>query len=101
MPLQDSAWERGKCAFKIIQYFSMGIPAVASPIGMNKDVINSGENGYLASTDDEWREVLERLIHDKELRQKLGKNGRSIVENKYSTKVLFPKILNVIEKGNK
>ncbi len=96
MPLRNSAWERGKCAFKIIQYFALGIPAVASPVGMNKDVIDSGENGYLASTDDEWREALERLIHDKNLRQKLGENGRNKVKNEYSTKVLFPKILDVI-----
>ena len=53
MPLGSDDWSKGKCAFKILQYMSMGIPVVASPIGMNKEVITHGVNGYLAETEEE------------------------------------------------
>lgn len=35
MPLPDGPWERGKGGFKLLQYMSFGIPAVASPVGIN------------------------------------------------------------------
>src|SRR5687768_13283760 len=34
MPLKDSAFAEGKCGFKIIQFLSLGIPTVASPVGV-------------------------------------------------------------------
>jgi glycosyltransferase involved in cell wall biosynthesis len=85
MPLPDNEWAYGKCGFKALQYMALGIPIVASPIGVNGEIIKHGENGLLATTHKEWRENLEMLIKDHELRSKLGKKGKETVELNYST----------------
>ena len=84
MPLQDSLWEKGKCSYKIIQYFACGIPAIASPVGMNKEVIIEGENGFLARTDEEWLEKINDLKINVQERREMGKRGRKKVEEQFS-----------------
>jgi len=84
MPLADEPWARLKCGLKIIQYFGLGIPAVASPVGANVRIIRDGENGLLASTDDDWTRVLMSLMDDPEFRQKVDRAGRVTAEERYS-----------------
>jgi glycosyltransferase involved in cell wall biosynthesis len=84
MPLDDSEWTRGKCGFKLLQYMSVGIPAVASPVGVNVDIIESGVSGYLASTEQEWRACLITLCDDVELRKSMGTQARQRVSERYS-----------------
>ena len=50
MPLPSDKWSEGKCGFKLIQYMALGIPAVASPVGVNSIIIEPGINGYLCTT---------------------------------------------------
>lgn len=92
MPLEDSPWEQGKCAYKLIQYMACGLPVVASPVGMNKEVVNHGENGFLAKTKAEWAKYLEVLLEDAALRQKMGERGRKLVEEKYTLERNWEKI---------
>lgn len=84
MPLPDDKWSRGKCGFKGLQYMSLGIPAVLSPVGVNKDIIRDGENGFLATSSHEWEAKLSRLIEDADLRVSLGEKGRATVESQFS-----------------
>jgi glycosyltransferase involved in cell wall biosynthesis len=90
MPLRDSPWARGKCAFKLIQYMSCGKPVVASPVGMNPKVVREGVEGYLAATEEEWMEKLRTLLRDPSLRWEMGKQGRRLVESEYSVRVMAP-----------
>jgi glycosyltransferase involved in cell wall biosynthesis len=99
MPLENSPWELGKCAYKIIQYMGCDIPVVASSVGMNKEVIKNGENGFLVTTEKEWIEALSQLIEDKKLRISLGQNGKITVENNYCTHAKY-KILKTILKNS-
>ena len=69
MPLPDDLWERGKCGFKLIQYMACGKPVVASPVGVNREIVVDGVNGYLASTK-EWVRALVRFKSDPELRRR-------------------------------
>ena len=101
MPMPDNDWTVGKCAFKIIQYMAVGIPAVASPVGMNKEVIKDGVNGFFASTCQEWCEKLSTLIESGDLRKNMGKNGRSTIEERYSLKINAPKFLDILKKAFK
>ena len=55
MPLPaDEEWTRYKCGMKLLQYMALGIPAVASPVGVNADIICPGANGLLAASDEGW-----------------------------------------------
>jgi len=97
MPMPDNPWTRGKCGFKAIQYFGVGIPALASPVGVNNQIIQHGKNGFLATTQTEWYDYLSMLIKDPSLRIEMGMNGRKTVEAHYSLKANAPKIVNVIQ----
>jgi len=99
MPLEDSGWERCKCGFKIIQYMAYNVPVVASPVGVNKEIIKDGENGFLASDENEWIKKINILFSDKELRRQFSVKGRDTVEKEYSVKLNFPLFLKVINEG--
>ncbi len=97
MPLKDDDWSKGKCAFKIIEYMSVGIPVVASDVGMNSEIIRDGVNGFLAINSDEWIRKLSLLIDKTELRVAIGQAGRQTVEEKYSLKVNAPKFIDILK----
>ncbi|MDR2391298.1 MAG: glycosyltransferase family 4 protein [Planctomycetota bacterium] len=84
MPLADTAFTRGKCAFKIIQYMAAGVPVAASPVAANREVMIAGEQGFFAEEPQEWERVLETLILDKELCRRMGESGRTRVREKFS-----------------
>lgn len=84
MPLFSDDWARGKCGFKLLEYLATGIPAVASPVGVNVDIVRHGENGLLAATSGEWEACLERLLADPALRRRMGEAGRRTVEERFT-----------------
>ncbi len=84
MPLPDDEWSKGKCGFKGLLYMSHGIPAVLSPVGVNKEFIQHGINGFLARTVEDWVSILAELINNGNLRREVGINGRRTVEEKFS-----------------
>lgn len=84
MPLPDDPWSRGKCGFKLIQYMACGLPVVASPVGVNAEIVRPGETGFLATTAEEWAGALKELLASAELRAKLGAAGRARAEAEYS-----------------
>ncbi len=84
MPMFDDDMAKGKCAFKIIEYMAVGIPAVASPIGMNASVIEEGKDGFFARDEDEWVDKLSLLIENEKLRRELGNNARQKALAQYS-----------------
>lgn len=88
MPLPDDEYTRGKCGLKALQYMATGRPVVISPVGMNNQLVSSGENGFLASSDDAWVSALERLADSGDLRRRIGAAGRRTVEQRYSAEVV-------------
>ena len=77
MPLAlAEPWSRGKCAYKLLQYMAAGVPAVGSDVGMNADLIQSGENGLLARSAGDWVNALAALAGDLALRTRIGRAGR-------------------------
>lgn len=98
MPLPDDEWAKGKCGLKGLQYMAAGIPTIMSPVGVNAEIIRDGENGFLASTTEEWVDKLSRLIDSAELRKKLSISGRKTVEEKYSIEANKHKYLEAMSK---
>lgn len=99
MPLPNDQWSRGKCGFKILQYMGVGIPVVCSSVGVNNDILQEGENGFFAGSQEEWFRKLSALIEDPEMRLRMGLKGREIVENQYSLKVCLPSFYEVLKKS--
>ncbi len=85
MPLPNDDWSKGKCGLKGLQYMALEIPPIMSPVGVNSEIIKDGTNGYLADTQDEWVNKISQLVESKELREKMGKEARKTVLEKYST----------------
>ena len=100
-PLVNDGWALGKCGCKVVQYMGLGIPAVASPVGVHGKIIDDGVNGFLANSDEEWIDKLSQLIENETLRERFGLMGRKTVEERYSVKVNGPKLLEILQKVNK
>ena len=97
MPLFDDLWSKGKCGFKIIQYLGVGVPAVCTPVGINRDVVHDGVHGLWANTKDEWIEKLSTLIENASLREKMGGEGRRKIMDAYTVQVCAPKLIEWIK----
>lgn len=96
MPLTDTPWSRGKCGYKLIQYMAFGIPVIASPVGVNAEIVEHGVNGFLASSDAEWVEALQTLLQDPDLRARMAETGRRRVERDYSLQVSGPRVAQML-----
>lgn len=97
MPLADTLWTRGKGGFKLLQYMAAGLPAVASPVGINCEIIRHGENGLLATTGAEWHTCLRDLVVRNELRRRLGLAARKTVEINYCLAGYLRRYVGLIE----
>lgn len=97
MPLLDSPWERGKCGYKLIQYMACGLPVVASPVGVNCEIVRNGENGFLADADEVWVDALSKLMCDAGLRLKMGAAGRKMVEERYCVQRVAVRLIGLLQ----
>ena len=96
MPLIDEPFERGKCGYKLVQYMACGVPVVASPVGVNVDIVQPGVNGFLTGDAAAWVEALRTLKADASLRQRLGAAGRRLVESRYCLQVSGPRLVELL-----
>lgn len=96
MPLLDSPWEKGKCAYKLIQYMACALPTVSSPVGANLDVVIEGETGFFARSQEDWTDRLECLLRDGALRKRLGEKGRERIEAEYCVEQTAPKLMKLL-----
>lgn len=97
-PLPDNAFTRGKCAFKILQYFAASLPCVASPVGMNRDLVRDDETGFSAQSRREWIDTLGRLIEDETLRRSMGERGNRLVQE-YDQQRIGERFCDLIEQA--
>jgi glycosyltransferase involved in cell wall biosynthesis len=84
--LPDDFWSRGKCGLKVLQYMAAGLPVVANPVGVQVDMVRHGENGFLATTPEEWADAVGKLARDPDLRRRMGQAGRLRVERDFSVR---------------
>lgn len=97
MPLSNDIWSNGKCGFKALQYMALGIPAVASPVGINSQIVDHGVNGFLCESEEEWFSSLSKLILNPNLRAEFGIVGRKKIINSYSVFSNTPTFLSLFE----
>ena len=97
-PLADDEWSKGKCGFKALEFMACGVPVVAAAVGVNREIVADGDNGFLASTEDEWVDKLTRLLADAALRRRFAEAGRRTVEERYSVRVNAPRLAETLRK---
>ena len=97
MPLPDDEWANGKCGLKGLSYMACGVATVMSAVGVNKDIIKNGVNGFLATTNEEWEKILSDLVENTELRAEVGSKGRETVVRDYCVKAYRNKYLEVFK----
>lgn len=84
MPLPDTPYERGKCAYKLLQYAAAALPSVATPVGANARVLEQVD-GLAAPDLDSWVEATVALLQEPEhVRRARGQTARAAVERHYS-----------------
>lgn len=94
--MADDSWSLGKCGLKVLQYMAAGLPVVANPVGVHREMVIHGETGFLASTPQQWAESVARLAADPQLRNKLGAAGRYLVEKRFSVSAWRSKFIEIL-----
>jgi glycosyltransferase involved in cell wall biosynthesis len=98
MPLVDDPWSWGKCGLKIIQYQGVGVPVVCTPVGINKDLVEDGVNGFYAMSPEEWEKKLSLLIESSQLRAQMGREGRRRVLRNYTFQACAPHLFSILDR---
>lgn len=96
MPLDDSPWSRGKCSYKLLTYMSCGLPVVASPVGMNAEVLSRGQIGFPARNPAEWVDAIENLLSRPETARAMGTVGREVVVSEYGLEKLAVRLATIL-----
>ncbi len=81
--LPPDTWSLGKCGLKVLQYMAAGLPVVANPVGIHRELIQHGKTGFLAETPSEWAWAIQKLANYPKLRRRMGRTARSRVEQEY------------------
>jgi glycosyltransferase involved in cell wall biosynthesis len=101
MPLPDDEWTRGKGGYKLLQYMAVAVPAVASPVGVNRVLVSDGVEGFHAAGEGEWVDRLCRLIRDADLRRQMGAAGRRKMEQEYALSVSAGRLIEILKATSK
>ena len=88
--LPDTDWTRFRGGAKLILYQSCGVPTVASPTGIGRQVVREGETGLLVADPAEWEQSIEQLLLDAPLRQRLANAAREEAVSRYSYRAYLP-----------
>jgi glycosyltransferase involved in cell wall biosynthesis len=84
MPLTMDKWANGKCGFKALQYMSLGIPAIVSPVGVNTKIVDHNVNGYICDSEEEWEKTIRTILSGKQKIKAISKNSRQKIIDNYS-----------------
>jgi len=96
-PLMICKESEAKDLYKVREYMALGLPFVTSEIGENKYLIKEGQNGFFAKDYEEWIEKIEKLIRNRKLREKMGKQGRKTIEDNYSMKKITDRFIEIVK----
>ena len=79
-PLVDHLFNECKSSLKFLEYSALGAPGVFSRLAPYTDVVTHGQNGLLATSLEEWRDSLVRLVENGMLRGQLAANAQATIQ---------------------
>jgi len=100
-PLPDNPWTRGKCGYKALLYQSCAVPCLASPVGVNAEIVRDGVTGFHALDAAGWTRSLVALLRDPALRSRMGAEGRRLVEERWSLRALAPRMVDALKEASR
>lgn len=84
MPSPDTAWARGKCGYKLLQYGAAALPMIGDPVGVNAEILKRGD-GLAPRSQDEWADALVGFFSESpKRRRERGHAGYRAVLDHYS-----------------
>ena len=101
MPLQDNPYQAAKCGAKLAQYMAAGLPVIATPIGVNRELVVNGRTGYWAARPEEWVRAIRELAGQQTLRESFGRAGRERAETHYSIAHLAKKWASLLNESTR
>ena len=84
MTLSDDKWAKGKCGFKALQYMSLKIPALVSPVGVNTQIVDHGLNGFICKSSEDWERALTKFFKNSDLIETMAEACRKKIVDHYS-----------------
>ncbi len=96
-PLRNDPWTRGKCGLKVLQYMASGLPVITSPVGVNRDLVESGVTGLHADSMQQWVNAIHTMVLDPALVASMGTAGRLKCENGFTLQQTFRTVLQDLE----
>jgi glycosyltransferase involved in cell wall biosynthesis len=97
MPLHNDLWAMGKCGFKALQYMSLGIPAIVSPVGVNTKIVEHNLNGFVCNTEQEWKQTLSQILEDKHVLKNISLQSQLKIQEFYSVKCNTQNFINLFK----
>ena len=98
MPLDNTKWEKGKCGYKILQYYSYALPVIVSPVGFNKEIVKENITGYFAKSKNDWKKYIIELKTNKLKLNRMGSNGYEFLRKNFNSKIWEKKYIKLLEK---
>lgn len=89
-PLPASAWTAAKCGARLLAYLAAGLPSIASPVGVQRDLAQHDVTALVASSPGEWQNAIARLASDAHLYQRVA-GGAVEMAARFSTERWYPK----------
>lgn len=97
MPAGDDTWSRGKCGLKLIQYMATGLPSITNPVGVSKEMVTDGVNGFLRTDPRGWEEAIRTLSGDLPMRARMGEAARKTAVERYSLQVWGKRFAEIVD----
>ena len=95
-PLDNSNWSKGKCAFKVLQYASAGIPIISSNEGVNSILIKQFDAGLLVKKDNDWIKHIQKMRLNPNLYKMYKKNAEKMSRS-YDLSVNYKKMKKIVK----
>lgn len=97
MPLSDDAWTRGKCGFKAIQFMALGVPVIASPVGVNARIVRNRANGLTARTTPDWVSAIRAIALNPSERHDMGRQARATIVQHYDSRQIAGQLATALD----
>ena len=79
----------------IVESFASKLPVVAYNLGAMAEIIESGKNGYLVNSNDEFKRMIKRLFDDQALCDDLRENAFQDYLHKYSARKNYQQLYSI------